>query len=281
MAPLPQDPHPGALWEPRINRCSFLNPLLSVLNSGRREPRRLALLGLLAGTALMAFFAVLEDVVTRDPLVRVDDAIFHALQSLRTAPLDRVMVAITELGDWVVITAVTLVALFWLIWRWNQRTAFYLLLAVLIPSVFSFLMKLTLRVHRPIDFDSGWNAHSFPSGHVAVSTALYGFLAVIITNEQRPLRRLAATTLAATVVFSIACSRLYLGAHFLSDVLAGFSFSTAWVALLSAAYLHRNSRVVGTTGLLRATVLTIVIVGGAYVHHQYPSDMQRYALHNQ
>lgn len=71
----------------------------------------------------MAFFAVLEDVVNRDPLVRVDDAIFHVLQSLRTAPLDRVMVGITELGDWVVTTAVTLVSLFWLIWRRNRRPA--------------------------------------------------------------------------------------------------------------------------------------------------------------
>jgi hypothetical protein len=119
MAPLPKDPHLGELSERRINRRLVLNLLLSFLSSGRREPRRLALLGLLAGTALIAFFAVLEDVVNRDPLVRIDDAIFHVLQSLRTAPLDRVMVAITELGDWVVTTAVTLVALFWLVW---QRT---------------------------------------------------------------------------------------------------------------------------------------------------------------
>jgi len=228
----------------------------------------------------MAFFAVLEDVVNRDPLVRVDDAIFHVLQSLRTVPLDRVMVGISELGDWVVTTAVTLVALFWLMWRRNRRTALYLCLAVLIPSIFSFLMKLTLRVTRPIDLNSGWDSYSFPSGHVAVSTALYGFLLVIIICEERSLRRLAAIVFAALVVLSIAFSRLYLGAHFLSDVLAGLSFSTAWVALLSAGYLHSNSRVVDTTGLLRAIVLTIVIVGGTYVHHRYPLDMHRYAHHN-
>jgi hypothetical protein len=56
-------------------------------------------MGLPTGVALIAFFAVLEGVVNRDPLVRIDDGIFHALQSLRTAPLDRVMVAITERGD--------------------------------------------------------------------------------------------------------------------------------------------------------------------------------------
>jgi membrane-associated phospholipid phosphatase len=280
MAPLPKDPHLGELSERRINRRLVLNLLLSFLSSGRQEPRRLALLGLLAGTALIAFFAVLEDVVNRDPLVRVDDAIFHVLQSLRTAPLDRVMVAITELGDWVVTTAVTLVALFWLIWQRNRRTALYLCFAVLVPSIFSFLMKVTLRVTRPIDLYSGWDSNSFPSGHVAVTTALYGFLAVIIACEERSLRRLGAIVFAAIVVLSVAFSRLYLGAHFLSDVLAGLSFSTAWVALLSAGYLHSNPRVSGTTGLFRAIVLSIVIVGGTYVHHRYPSDMQRYAYHN-
>ncbi len=280
MSPLPKDPHLGESSERRINRRLILNLLLSFFSSERREPRRLALLGILAGTALMAFFAVLEDVVNRDPLVRLDDAIFHVLQSLRTAPLDRVMVGITELGDWVVTTAVTLVTLFWLIWRRNRRTALYLCVAVLIPSAFSFLMKLTLRVTRPIDLNSGWDFYSFPSGHVAVSTGLYGFLTVIITCEQRPLRRLGAIVFAAGFVLSIAFSRLYLGAHFLSDVLAGLFFSTAWVALLGAGYLHSNSRVSGATGLFRAIVLTIIIVGGTYVHHRYPADMQRYAYRN-
>ena len=280
MSPLPQDPHLGALSEPRINRHLVLNLLLSFLSSERREPRRLALLGILAGTALMAFFAVLEDVVTRDPLVRVDDAIFHVLQSLRTAPLDRVMVGITELGDWVVTTAVTLVALFWLIWRRNRRTALYLCLARSYPEYF-FISDETHLTRDPADRSQfRVDSYSFPSGHVAVSTALYGFLTVIIACEERPLRRPGAIVFAAIVVLSIAFSRLYLGAHFLSDVLAALSFSTAWVALLSAGYLHSNSRVLDTTGLLRAIVLTIVIVGGTYVHHRYPLDMLRYAYHN-
>ncbi len=237
-------------------------------------------MALLAGAALIAFFAVLEDVVNRDPLVRIDDAIFHLLQSLRTAPLDRVMVAITELGDWVVATAVTIVALLWLIWHRERRTALYLCAVVLAPSIFSLLMKITLRISRPLDLYSGWDSYSFPSGHVAVNAALYGFLTVLIARNEPRWRRLGAIAFAATVVLSIALSRLYLGAHFLSDVLAGVSFSTAWVVLLSACYLHRKPHGVGTTGLARAIALTIFLVGGAYVYHRYPMDMQRYAAHH-
>jgi membrane-associated phospholipid phosphatase len=255
-------------------------PFFSLIGGHWREVCRLVIMELLAGAALIAFFAVLEDVVNRDPLVRIDQAIFHVLQSLRTGPLDRVMVAITELGDWVVTTAVTMVALFWFIWHRNRRMALYLGAVVLGPSILSFLMKLTLRVARPIDLYSGWDSYSFPSGHVAVNAALYGFVTVLIACEETSWRRLGAIAFTATVVLFLAFSRLYLGAHFLSDVLAGLSFSTAWVALLTAGYLHGKSRAVGTTGLTRAIALTIILVGGAYVYHRYPLDMQRYVYRN-
>lgn len=276
MSPLPTDPHLGELSEHGANRRQLSHLLLAFLGPEGREPRRLALMGLLAGVALIAFFALLEDVVNRDPLVRVDDAVFHALQSRRTAQLDCVMVAITELGDWVVTTAVTMVALLWLIWLRSRRTAAYLCVVVLAPSIVSLLMKLTLRVTRPIDLYSGWDSFSFPSGHVAVNAALYAFLTVLIAHEDRSWRRLGAIAFTATIVLAIAFSRLYLGAHFLSDILAGLSFSTAWVTLVSASYLHRKSRPVGTRGLTGAIALTIILVGGAHIYHRYPSDIELY-----
>jgi undecaprenyl-diphosphatase len=52
----------------------------------------------LIGSAWL-FFGILEDVVSGDPLVRADTAIYNALQDLRTAPGDAVMIAFTELGD--------------------------------------------------------------------------------------------------------------------------------------------------------------------------------------
>ena len=87
---------------------------------------------------------------------------------------------------------------------------------------------------------SGWSAFSFPSGHSTVNVVLYGFLAFLIAREFRPALRVSVALGAATLIFLIAFSRLYLGAHWLSDVLGGLAFGSAWLALLGLSYLGRQ-----------------------------------------
>jgi magnesium-transporting ATPase (P-type) len=255
--------------------------LLALLDPQRKEARSLAVLGLLVAGALLVFFGVLEDVITGDPLVRADAALFHLLQSLRTAPLDRVMVVITELGDGAVTTTVTAVAFFWFIWRRAWRSALYWIATVSAASLFTFVLKVILRLARPTDIYFGWDAFSFPSGHAAVNAALYGFLAMLIAREIRPSRRIWIFAVAVLFVSSIAFSRLYLGAHWLSDVVAGISFSVAWVALLSVAYLRHNPPAGHARYLSGAIAFTIAVTGVWHINRQYNADMMRYAVRSE
>ncbi len=80
--------------------------LLSLLDPSRSDARGLAVLAFLLVGAAWLFLGILEDVVSGDPLVRADTAIYRALQDLRTGPGDAVMIGITELGDTVVVIAV-------------------------------------------------------------------------------------------------------------------------------------------------------------------------------
>ena len=81
--------------------------IVSLLDPERSEARLLALmLALLVGAA-WAFLGILEDVVNGDPLVLADNAIYHALQEIRSPAADAIMIAITELGDPKVVVAVT------------------------------------------------------------------------------------------------------------------------------------------------------------------------------
>ena len=101
-------------------------------------------------------------------------------------------------------------------------------------------LKATLRVSRPIAIYQGWSAFSFPSGHATVNTALYAFLAFLIARELPPRGRPVIVGAAALLAGAIAFSRIYLGAHWLADVLAGITLSLTWVGILAIAYERKQ-----------------------------------------
>ena len=252
--------------------------LLSVLDPTRTELPGLVFLGALLVGSLWAFMEVMQDVLAGDPLVRTDMAVFQLLQDLRTGWADRIMVGITELGDATVIIAVALATLLWLAWRRNWRGMIYETAAVAIASLFTSLLKITLHQSRPHPFAPAAATFSFPSGHTAVSMALYGFLAIIVAWEASRRWQLAIATSAGLLVAAIAFSRIYLGAHWLSDVLAGLAFGLAWASLLAIAYLRRSPPRVGAVGLGGAALASLLIAGTLHIEGAHTLDMQRYAV---
>lgn len=259
------------------NRLS--RSLTHLLDPSRPEARTLALSAALLIGAAWLFFGVLEDVVTGDPLLLVDSAIYHVLQELRTAPGDAVMIAITELGDTTVVAAVTLVVLSWLMWKRAWRTAAYWLIAIAGASALNSVIKVALHRARPGELlYSGWSAFSFPSGHSTVNVVLYGFLAFLIARDLHPAWRLMVALGAAILVFLIASSRLYLGAHWFSDVIGGLAFGSAWLALLGLSYLRRQVGRVEPKGLLAAGCSALILVGGLNIYRSHATDIDRYAV---
>jgi len=270
------------LWRWAGRRHTWIGrQLLSILDPQRRELPGLALLGALLAASLWLFFGVLQDVLTGDPLVRANEAVYHFLQTLRNVWVDRVMVAITELGDLTVVAAVTLAAILWLLWRRNWRGAAHVAAAVAATSLFTLLMKITLRVPRPYALSTGWGVFAFPSGHSAANAALYGFLAVMVSWEVGRRWRVVMASLAVLFVGAIAFSRVYLGAHWLSDVLAGLAFGTAWAAFLGIAYLRRNPRPIGAAGLCAAAGLALLVAGVVHVGRRHSQDERFYAPRSQ
>lgn len=252
--------------------------LLSLLDPARPELQGLLTLGTILVAGMWVFLGVLEDVLSGDPLVRADRAVFQLLQSLRVAAFDRVAVVVTELGDATVTLVVLLVALLWLAWHRAWRAAVYYMAAVAGGTVFALLLKATLRQARPEDLYVGWNAFSFPSSHTTVSAALYGSLAVLIGREVSMRWRVGSVFAAALLVSSIAFSRLYLGAHWLSDVVAGFAFGLAWVALLGIAYLQHAPQRIRAGGLTAVVGVALLAMGTAHITFAHGADMRRYAV---
>ena len=145
-------------------------------------------------------------------------------------------------------------------------------------AMFTKGMKALLHMPRPsAALYSAWEAFSFPSGHATNNAVLWGFLTLLVLPELTAPWRVAVIAATASLVGLIAISRLYLGAHWLPDVLGGMSFALAWIAILGAFYLRRASEPVGAGRLLAVAAAALVVVGSWHLSYTYRSGLQRYA----
>lgn len=224
------------------------------------------------------FFGVMEDLISRDPLVDVDVFVYHLLQSLRTPAADGVMTAITELGDAQVLLPVILVALAWFLIHRLWLTASYWLAAIGVAEVLAKVLKVVLHRQRPGLLADGIERFSFPSGHATMSTVVFGFLALLLCGGVRAGLRNAVISSTAALVSLIALSRVYLGAHWLSDVLGGLAFGVAWIAALAIAYECQFHEKFRATGLAAVMLMTVLIAGGVHVVSSHDADLSRYTL---
>ena len=203
----------------------------------------LPLLGALAALAASLWaFGLLADSVIEDE-TRNDQRFADWLHGRATDPLTDLFDVITFLGNFVTLLAVTVVAVA-ILWRRRERTdALFVAMAFVGAQVLSNGMKLGFRRDRPFFPDplASESTFSFPSGHALVSLAVYGAIALVLarrlsTNGRRALLFAGV----AVLVLAIGFSRLYLGVHFLSDVLAGFAAGIAWLSLLYLALETRS-----------------------------------------
>ena len=248
--------------------------LLNAMWHGFRFPLLASLV--ILGSAWL-FLGILEDVVTGDLLVNVDVILHSALQKLRTTWMDSVMVAVTELGDVQVLLPVIVASLAWFVWHRLWRTSLYWFAAVGIAEVLVKVLKVALNRSRPGQFYDGAESFSFPSGHATMSVVTYGFLAFLICRKQKARVRLLIVTTTVLGIALIAFSRLYLGVHWASDVIAGTSFGLAWIGALAMAYTYRTDDDVKPNQLAVVVVVTLLVSGTWHIGQDHGRDSVRYA----
>jgi undecaprenyl-diphosphatase len=158
---------------------------------------------------------------------------FHQLRG-RLSWSGQVAEVVSLLGWYPVLAVVLLGVVTWLIWQRRVRTALFLTALVVASAVLAELLKVAIGRNRPPAWDGQQGTPlSFPSGHAMVSVVLYGSLAWLLARARVGWRAQAPFYVAAAaLVLLIGASQLFLGAHFVSDVLAGWA---GGLALLLAA----------------------------------------------
>ncbi|MFL6691425.1 MAG: phosphatase PAP2 family protein [Ramlibacter sp.] len=204
----------------------------------------------LAAVAAVLFAALATDLVLHGPITRTDAPISAWFAAHAEPWMTQLMLAASALHATVpiLVYAAGLAAV--LVVRAQVRWLPVLLAAVPGGLVLNAVVKLAFHRARPT-FDHplvSLSTFSFPSGQAVGATVWWGFLLVVwFAHEPGSGQRMAACVLAAAMVLLVMLSRIYLGAHYPSDVLAGLCEGTLWLLLCfaAAAALERRRRVHG------------------------------------
>ncbi|QQG37671.1 MAG: phosphatase PAP2 family protein [Candidatus Kaiserbacteria bacterium] len=171
-----------------------------------------------------------------------DTYVLEALYRLRDPEWVQALIWISELGSaWTVYGLAVAGALAFLFYR-KYSTAAGLALCMGAVGVLILLLKgVTARPRPPIEYQAYLEIwYAFPSAHAALAAAFYGFLLLLSWREIRtPLLRFASIFALALVIVLVGFSRVYLGVHYVSDVLAGYllGFSSAYLAMRYARFV--------------------------------------------
>jgi membrane-associated phospholipid phosphatase len=195
-------------------------------------------LGLVVGAAGMFLLALVAGAVITGMTRSVDENTLRWLEARRTPLMDEAMLQVTTLGDGIVLVVlVGVTALF--LWLTQHRWSVYILvLGVFGGQLFSLGLKGAFRRPRPdmIEAITNVSTTSFPSGHAMSATLAYGAVAWLVSRlEPTPALRRATWAVAVLTIIAIGFSRMYLGVHYPSDVLAGFAAGVAWLAFVAAS----------------------------------------------
>ncbi|WP_136646508.1 bifunctional DedA family/phosphatase PAP2 family protein [Tabrizicola sp. YIM 78059] len=238
--------------------------------------RPLILLGLPLLMVAMALAGLAEEVAEHAGLARADAALSRAVTSLRTAPGNEAMTLVTNLGDAPVIITATVAAVLWLIIRRRWHLATGVALTMGLSTAFATAMKLTFAIPRPTALYDGAQVFGFPSGHATGAATLFGLLIWFAWRglPQRWGGRLAG--LLAVLVALIAASRIYLAAHWPSDVAGGLLLG-AGLTLVFALAFRRTDPTPVARGTLAATLAVFAGFGGWHAMTNLPAALRIYA----
>ena len=192
---------------------------------------------IILGLCLILFITIMIFVVIKKDLY-IDEYVYSLISKLRSSDMTNIIKIITNIGGTIIITVVTILSLF--IFR-NKKINICIILNLLgIFILNNVLIKNIIARGRPSGINIiEENGYSFPSGHTAISTVVYGYLIYLIYNyvSNKKLKYVLISIL-SIIILVVGLTRIYLGVHYTSDVLGGYLLGISY--LLMFTYVTRN-----------------------------------------
>jgi undecaprenyl-diphosphatase len=256
--------HPRLLFMQKI--------LLDPKNPGSPNQLGLALLLMLI---LIALSLLTYNVITHGFLTNLNEPVYYFMRSLRNTTADHVFVAITLLSAQILLP-MWFAILAWLVWKKHWYAAFHWLAIGVACIIILETFKHTIHSPRPpglVKTPQGW---SFPSAHTTFSFTIFGFLAVLLCQQQTYIKRLIISIGLLLPPIAIAFSRLYLTAHWLTDVIGGVLLASALVLATFISYRRKITQPIAAKGILLVAILALSMSWSLALYYSYSISLKNY-----
>ena len=203
------------------------------------------LLGLATAIATLIFFGWLADEALEGETRQFDEATRAAVHQLASPMLTTIMRGFSFVGSTISLAIGTIVAVVLFATRKMGREAKLFAITMIGAGLLNVTLKLAFKRARPAPFFnlSPPETYSFPSGHSLTSAVFFGALAAILTARIKSRRVRMITWVAGTAMFLlIGFSRIYLGVHHTTDVIAGFAAALIWILVVRFVELELARR---------------------------------------
>ena len=189
----------------------------------------------------LVLVVIIEGLLSGTELTPLNTVIERAVVHMRTPFLTTIMVAVTRMGDPFVLASAALLTAVLLFMRGRRYDAALFIAALIVTMISLTVLKNTFQIVRPASPIYEANGWSFPSGHATIATAFFFMLAYSFFDRMKTLRN--KTILILGSIFGAALiyfSRLYLGAHWTLDILAGIALgllSVSFTVLIFSVFI--------------------------------------------
>ncbi len=224
--------------------------------------------GIVAGIFFLLFVGVGFDLIFKQPLYLADTRTIHLLRAFISSSYIPLFILITSFANTNTILVTTVISAIILLLCQKYRAIQYLIISASSGFVFYWLIKWVAHRLRPqgISYIALPQSFSFPSGHAVMAVCLYGFIAFLLFKNFKGATK-KAIIIVAFLLLSIAVgvSRVYLGVHYPSDVIAGWYLGLTILASSIATYEIRNKfypvkKSIQKTISLSSIVIAVLIV---------------------
>jgi membrane protein DedA with SNARE-associated domain/membrane-associated phospholipid phosphatase len=204
----------------------------------------------------------------------LDHDVHAAMFALRNPLADRLMASLAGIGSVQVMALPVLVATAWLVWRKRWMAASHWLAAIAVGLLLTAGLEAAVDMPRPPNSAAGFG---FPSIAVTMTTVVFGFFAVLIARELPGRQRMWPYLVAGVATVLVGFARLYLGAHWLSDLTAGVLLGVAWLLVLGIAYRRHSARSFNMRPLAWAFYGSLLLAAGWHVPRSADATLARFA----